>query len=235
MSGDAASQVARSGHALVEAVADVATIASLKTALAGADMARAERQGETYGARNLLAIAAVRDAAALPRLNRVLRGALGEDYLCVRGLFFDKTSKANWPVPWHQDLTIAVRERSDLAGWKNWTCKHGVHHVQAPPEILSRMITARLHLDDCPADNGPLRVIAGTHGQGILSRGEIRARVENEDETAICAKTGDVLLMKPLLLHASSPARAPAHRRVLHLEFAPAGLLPDGLTWAQCA
>jgi ectoine hydroxylase-related dioxygenase (phytanoyl-CoA dioxygenase family) len=95
------------------------------------------------------------------------------------------------------------------------------------------MIAARLHLDDCPTDNGPLRVIAGTHGQGVLSRGEIRARVEKETETAICASAGDALLMKPLLLHASSPA--PAHRRVLHLEFAPSGLLPDGLIWAQYA
>jgi hypothetical protein len=51
MIGDVASQVALSGHALVEAVADAAMVASLKTALAGADMARSERQGETYDRR----------------------------------------------------------------------------------------------------------------------------------------------------------------------------------------
>jgi hypothetical protein len=39
--------------------------------------------------------------------------------------------------------------------------------------------------------------------------------------------------MRPLLLHASSATQTPHHRRVLHLEFAPAGLLPPGLAWAD--
>lgn len=38
--------------------------------------------------------------------------------------------------------------------------------------------------------------------------------------------------MRPLLLHASSPALAPAHRRVLHLEYA-AAPLPPGLEWHE--
>jgi hypothetical protein len=36
--------------------------------------------------------------------------------------------------------------------------------------------------------------------------------------------------MRPLLLHASSPAADPRHRRVIHLEFA-AEPLPGGLEW----
>ena len=39
-------------------------------------------------------------------------------------------------------------------------------------------------------------------------------------------------MMRPLLLHASSPAEKGHHRRVIHLEFAPADLLPPGLRWA---
>lgn len=38
--------------------------------------------------------------------------------------------------------------------------------------------------------------------------------------------------MRPLLLHASSPAASPGHRRVLHVEYAAAGL-PGGLQWYE--
>jgi hypothetical protein len=38
--------------------------------------------------------------------------------------------------------------------------------------------------------------------------------------------------MRPLLLHASTVANSPRHRRVIHLEFA-ADELPDGLAWAE--
>ena len=44
--------------------------------------------------------------------------------------------------------------------------------------------------------------------------------------------TGDALPMRALL-HASSPAAR--YRQVLHLEFAPARLLPAGLEWAEAA
>jgi ectoine hydroxylase-related dioxygenase (phytanoyl-CoA dioxygenase family) len=226
----AASRLATDGFALVEGAADAQTIAALKDAFAGAGMARAERAGETFGARNLLAITAICDAAMV--LNALLRRIAGHDLRAVRGLFFDKTPGANWPVSWHQDLTIAAKERHDVPGWTNWTVKRGVHHVQAPAAILSRMITARLHLDDCAADNGPLRVIPGSHARGILPRHDVAAAAQDQ-AVAIHAQAGDVLLMKPLLLHASSPARAPSHRRVLHLEFAPDAILPADLDWAE--
>ena len=41
---------------------------------------------------------------------------------------------------------------------------------------------------------------------------------------------GGVLAFFPLLLHSSSPAARPGHRRVVHLEFA-AATLPQGLEW----
>ncbi|HEX6908763.1 MAG TPA: hypothetical protein VF142_00130 [Longimicrobium sp.] len=40
----------------------------------------------------------------------------------------------------------------------------------------------------------------------------------------------NLLVMRPALLHASSPATRPGHRRVVHLEFA-ADELPHGLQW----
>jgi hypothetical protein len=38
--------------------------------------------------------------------------------------------------------------------------------------------------------------------------------------------------MRPLLLHASSPAASPRHRRVVHLEYAAADLA-GGLAWHE--
>jgi ectoine hydroxylase-related dioxygenase (phytanoyl-CoA dioxygenase family) len=219
----------RDGYVLIKDLFGPDALESLKAAFADGDLARSERGGETYGARNILDIPQVRAVAT----DSKLRALMGEDVQVVRGIFFDKTPSANWPVAWHQDLTLALRERRDTEDWTNWTVKRGVTHVQAPAGVLDRMVTMRLHLDDCGSDNGPLRVVAGSHADGMLPRAEIVRRTQaKEKEDVIAAKAGDALFMKPLILHASSPARAPSHRRVLHLEFAPLGLLPEGLDWA---
>lgn len=219
------------GFCLVPRVIDTAQIAALDGALAQSELARAERDGQTYGARDLLRLPQVGEIAATAELTSRLLSLLGSGFQVVRGLFFDKTVSANWPVQWHQDLSVAVRERKELPGWSNWTVKRGVTHAQAPPEILGRMVTVRLHLDDCPAENGALRVIPGSHHYGLLTRDKIPAATQKIAET-IPAAAGDALFMRPLILHASSPAQTPSHRRVLHLEYAPADLLPPQLAWA---
>jgi ectoine hydroxylase-related dioxygenase (phytanoyl-CoA dioxygenase family) len=229
---DIAAEIEEHGFYLARKISDADEIDRLKMALAHSEIARAERFGQTYGARNLLHLADVRAAAANPKITAYLQTLLGPAFQVVRGIFFDKTERANWPVPWHQDLSLAVRERCDLPGWSNWTVKRGVTHVQPPSEILSRMVTIRLHLDDCPSSNGPLRVIPGSHRQGVLRRGEIAVETHNP-AAPVVANAGDALFMRPLILHASSPAQTPGHRRVLHLEFAPTGLLPRGLDWAE--
>jgi ectoine hydroxylase-related dioxygenase (phytanoyl-CoA dioxygenase family) len=219
------------GFCLVAGVAHGAQIQALKSALTERDLARAERDGQTYGARNLLHLVEVVAVAAGGKVAACLQPLLGHGFRLVRGLFFDKTPNANWPVTWHQDLSLAIQQRRDLPGWAKWTVKRGVVHVQPPAEILGRMVTMRLHLDDCPAENGPLRVVRGSHRHGVLTRDQIRARALEPAQTII-AGAGDALFMRPLLLHASSPAQAPSHRRVLHLEFAPSDLLPEELRWA---
>ena len=224
--------LARDGFVTVPALAAPAEIAALISALETAELARAERGGQTFGARNLLDLPMVRTIVQSPALAGLLIPFLGQGYHTVRGLFFDKTEGANWPVLWHQDLSLAVKAQRDLPGWNNWSVKRGVLHVQPPAAILARMVTMRLHLDDCSADNGPLRVIAGSHADGILARGAINARVATGNVQTVLANSGDALFMRPLILHASSPATRPRHRRVLHLEFAPQKLLPEGLDWA---
>jgi len=223
------------GFALVPGVLASADIPVLTTLFARTDLLRSERRGDAYGARNLLALPEVRATAASACLATHLRPLLGPGFQAVRGLFFDKTPGANWPVLWHQDLSLAVKAHADVAGWSNWSVKRGVPHVQPPAAILERMITVRLHLDDCPQSNGPLRVIAGSHREGILARPTIKDVVADRPVETVTAAPGDALFMRPLILHASAPAMSPGHRRVLHLEFAPAGLLPANLDWAETA
>lgn len=194
--------------------------------------ARARRAGRTFGARNLLDLGEVSNLAAGPSIRALVEPVVGRNAVAVRALFFDKTAEANWPVLWHQDLTIAVAERHDRDGWGPWSVKAGVPHVEPPPALLATMLTVRVHLDDCPADNGPLRVIPGSHALGRLSRADIKRLSETTREQPIIAPTGSALLMRPLLLHASSPAKQPSRRRVIHIEFADADLLPAPIMWA---
>jgi ectoine hydroxylase-related dioxygenase (phytanoyl-CoA dioxygenase family) len=167
-----------------------------------------------------------------PAVRRLAERVLGPACFVVRGILFDKTPDANWKVVWHQDLTIAVASRQETAGFGPWTIKEGVVHVQPPAALLERMAALRIHLDDSTSENGPLRVIPGSHLSGRLSTLAIEAWRERVPDQECVAAAGDVILMRPLLLHASAPAIRPGRRRVLHLEFA-AEALPSGLEWAE--
>lgn len=164
--------------------------------------------------------------------NRSLKDAIGSlgDYRPVRVIVFDKTSDHNWAVPWHRDTTIAVRTRHEVDGFGPWSVKEGIDHVQPPPSVLSGMITARVHLDPAPATNGALRVIPGSH----LDIGECWAESDpgHQEREAITleADAGDVVLMNPLTLHASSKSSQPDRRRIVHIEFAK-DPLPKPLAW----
>ena len=182
------------------------------------------------GLRNLFEIPAVTDLARDPVIRGAAEGVLGADCFAVRALLFDKTPSANWKVAWHQDVTIAVAERRDVPGFGPWSVKAGVAHVQPPREILESMVAVRVHLDPCSAENGPVRVLAGSHRNGKLSPDAVAQCRAQVPEVACIVPRGGLLLMRPLLLHASSPAMVSDHRRVIHLEFASSGLA-GGLVW----
>jgi len=189
------------------------------------------RSHHAHAIRNLLRVMPqARQAAESAAVRSLVESVLGPDAFVVRDLFFDKTPEANWKVPWHQDLTIAVRHRKDVPGFGPWSVKDGVPHVVSPAEWLERILTVRLHLDDCGEENGPLRVLPGSHRHGKLDSRAIQMWRERAPAVSCVVNRGDALLMRPLLLHASSPARHPGHRRVIHLEFA-SEELPGGLQW----
>lgn len=164
-------------------------------------------------------------------LTRQARALAGQNSRPVRVLAFDKTPLANWHLPWHQDRVIAVKKRADLAGFGTWTIKNGQHHVEAPARLLEKMFNLRLHIDDCDATNGALKVVPGTHRLGRLNDGQVR-EVAAKRMAATCAVlAGEVLAMKALTIHASDASSSPRRRRVLHVDYC-FGELPKELAWA---
>ncbi len=213
------------GFCLVPQTLAPVQVEALRTAVAAAG---SRHRG---GARNLLQTSPdVASVTTSPSIRELAETALGPEAFVVRALFFDKLPEANWKVPWHQDTAIPVAERIETPGYLGWSVKDGVPHVHPPAEILDHMVALRLHLDDCGPDNGPLRVLPGSHRHGKLTDEDTTHWRQTTPEVTCCCAAGDVLLIKPLLLHASSPAATPAHRRVLHLEFANVPL-PAGLRW----
>lgn len=150
----------------------------------------------------------------------------------VRSLYFNKTPQTNWGIRWHQDKTIALSHRCEIPGWGPWSRKDGVDHVQPSLDVLERMVTLRLHLDATDRDQGCLQVIPGSHRDGILSPDAIATWKIRGPIQACDAGVGDGLLMRPHLLHASSRATIPSHRRIIHLEFSDYEL-PSGLSWHE--
>jgi hypothetical protein len=222
---------ARNGYAIIPDVLGAKEVSRFITLLEQANDATSIRtRSEVYAIRNLLdVVPEVRRLALLPEIQSLAKAILGQQALPVRGILFDKRPQANWKVPWHQDLTIAVKEKREVPGFGPWTIKSGVLHVQPPVSVLESMLAVRIHLDDCGESNGPVRVIPGSHLQGRLNSQHIR-HVSAAPAVFCAVAAGGLLLMRPLLLHASSASHSPLHRRVIHLEFA-SGNLAGGLEW----
>ena len=225
------SQVIEDGFAIVRSVIDTEAVSALIAVFENLGQNGAiQRRG---GIRNLLGVAPqARELADSKPVREIVNAILGAQAFPVRGILFDKTPDANWKVPWHQDVTIAVAGREEVDGYGPWSVKAGgVLHVQPPAEILERMLSVRIHLDPCGEENGALKVLPGTHRLGKLSEDEV-ARMGAEEQAVMCsANIGDAVLMRPLLLHSSSASDSPSHRRVIHLDFA-AVELPVPLRWA---
>ena len=187
--------------------------------------------GERGGIRNLLGYhEVVRDLASDGPVREAAAAILGPDCGAVRAILFDKTPTTNWKVVCHQDLTIAVAAGCAAPGYGPWSRKDGVIHVQPPVSVLEQMVAVRLHLDRCTAENGPVRVISGSHRAGKLPPEAIDEWRSRVPATECLVELGGLLIIRPLLLHASSKATAPRRRRVLHIEFGPPQLA-EGLRW----
>ncbi|SDD80408.1 Phytanoyl-CoA dioxygenase (PhyH) [Mucilaginibacter pineti] len=163
-------------------------------------------------------------------LKTLISTLFGSSYFAVKSIYFDKPELSNWFVAWHQDLTIAVDKKAEQPGYGPWTIKQNSFGVQPPLAILQNNFTIRIHLDDTDQNNGALKVIPESHKKDIYRPDTIDWNTETE---ATCnVKAGGIMIMRPLLMHASNRTVNNKKRRVIHIEFSKDDL-PDGLGWAE--
>jgi ectoine hydroxylase-related dioxygenase (phytanoyl-CoA dioxygenase family) len=163
-------------------------------------------------------------------LKFILTQLLGDKYFVVKSIYFDKPKTSNWYVSYHQDLTISVDKKLVLNDFKFWTTKQNQFAVQPPLDILQKIVTVRIHLDDTDEDNGALKVIPKSHSKGIYRPETIDWTVESEISCGV--SKGGIMLMRPLLLHSSCRTINDRQRRVIHIEFSNQEL-PAELNWAE--
>lgn len=160
----------------------------------------------------------------------IIKSNFGEDYFITKSIYFDKPEKSNWFVSYHQDLTISVDKKMDVENFENWTNKQNQFAVQPPKEILENIFTIRIHLDKTTKENGALKVLNKSHNKGIYRTD--KADIENEIQTICEVDKGGIMIMKPLLFHASNKTTNNERRRVIHIEFSNKNL-PDELEWSE--
>lgn len=194
------------------------------------DEAVRQRDGAVYAARNVLNLCPeVQELWRQSELVEFVREHLGMGAGLVRALYFDKPPDQTWALPWHKDLLIAVEPFESAPGFSRPRPRAGVLHSEPPLAVLEQMVTLRIHLDPMTLDNGPLQVLSGSHRTGKT------LQLEEFAPVVIVSDAGDVLAMRPLVVHSSgrSSPGCTAHRRVLHLEFSSQGTLSEPVRWHQ--
>jgi len=184
------------------------------------------------GTRHLMSNKAVNELANDERLLRIAQRALGRRAVPFRATLFAKSVAANWLIPWHQDTALPLAGDFADPEWVSWSQKAGVRYAHAPAWALSRVVALRVHLDPSTSENGPLRVVPGSHLAGVLTDEVVRDYVQSHGQRACLVPRGGVLAMRPLLIHASSKAGTDSPRRVLHIEYADSLDLKPGIRLA---
>ncbi len=172
------------------------------------------------GIRHAMKVPAVAAVARDPRLQQLAQAVVGPSAVPYRATLFVKSADSNWLVVWHQDTALPLQQRDDRPNWGPWSIKEGIVYAHAPEQALSQVVALRLHLDDSNEENGPLRVLPETHKQGVLTDDATHELAGKTRPIECTVPRGGVLIMRPLLVHASSKSQAPAPRRVLHIEYA---------------
>jgi ectoine hydroxylase-related dioxygenase (phytanoyl-CoA dioxygenase family) len=219
-----AEQVDRDGYGIVSTVLDRLVIRDLIERLNGSDLPRSRA-----GVRHLMKDPLVAQIAAREEMIGIAREIVGAKAWPFRATLFDKSPSSNWLVAWHQDTALPLRERREQPGWGPWSIKEGVNYAHAPREALEQVVALRLHLDDSNESNGPLRVLPGTHKSEVLTDEEVLRLAEGINPVERLVTQGGVVIMRPLVIHASSKAISEQPRRVLHIEYAATGKIAEML------
>lgn len=226
-------EIAQHGFSLVEHIYTDAEVNEIISTIESADKTGPlfRQTDDLFAIRQFLrAVPEVNPLIFTDKLKSCLQQLFGGGYFAVKSIYFDKPEASNWFVAWHQDLTISVDKRIDIAGYGPWTVKHNQFAVQPPLNILQDNFTIRIHLDDTDEGNGALKVLPGSHLKEIYRPENIDWQQETEVSCNVPA--GGIMIMRPLLMHASSRTTNNKKRRVVHIEFSRVEL-PIGIDWAE--
>jgi len=150
--------------------------------------------------------------------NKLYQSICDSSYFLSKAIYFNKPKMSNWFVNYHQDISISALKKVSVDGFTKWTNKDGQLGVIPPQDVLENTITFRLHLDNTDETNGALKIIKGSHKNGFIRIDENFKRSDLKEELCKVEK-GAIMLMQPLLLHASDKSTSEHDRRVIHLEF----------------
>ncbi|MBS1509256.1 MAG: phytanoyl-CoA dioxygenase family protein [Bacteroidetes bacterium] len=220
------------GFATVHQIFTVDELENIETCIANSSTVSRQtfrKSADLFAIRQLLKeIPALQQKVFNDKMRQLITTVMGKEYFVSKSIYFDKPAASNWFVSYHQDLTISVDKKIETEHYGPWTKKQNQFSVQPPQHILEDNFTIRIHLDDTGFNNGALRVIPGSHQNGIC-----RAENINRTSEKICdVPAGGVMIMKPLLFHSSAKTVNNKPRRVIHIEFSRKALAGE-LRWAE--
>ncbi len=134
------------------------------------------------------------DMTKCDKLLDPIQALIGENILFHYSKLNMKGPKVGSVIEWHQDFSYYPHTNSDL-------------------------LTALIMLDDVTADNGPLRVVPGSHKLGLVNHyvdGYFRGRVSDVQENnakELIVPAGSVIFLHCMTLHASEKNMSDQPRR----------------------
>jgi hypothetical protein len=189
-------QVEQEGYAIVPNVFKPEEAQSLALTLESSDLPRSRA-----GVRHLLSHPAVMNVASDPRLLGIAQSILEDNAFPFKATLFHKSPETNWLITWHQDTALPLSEKQETPAGDQGQLKKALPYAHAPATALEKVVALRLHLDDSTSENGPLRVVPGTHRKGVLSDKEVEAIVGGAAPIACVVPKGGLIVMRPLAIH----------------------------------
>jgi ectoine hydroxylase-related dioxygenase (phytanoyl-CoA dioxygenase family) len=227
------SQFSEKGYAIIPDVFSLTEIEQLKDVINKSDSANEtfRKSNDLFAIRQFLKeIPEAGKIVLNKKLCKLIDMLFGSGYFITKSIYFDKPAASNWYVAYHQDLTISVDKKIDKEGFGSWTIKHNQFGVQPPLEFLEQNFTIRIHLDDTDENNGALKIIPASHSKGVWRNDVLSISEQHEESCNVPA--GGIMIMHPLLMHASGRTTNNKQRRVIHIEFSNKEL-PEELNWSE--
>ena len=153
-----------------------------------------------------------------PQILNYVEDLLGSDFVLWGGQFFLKEPKDGSVVPWHQDIQY-------------WPLKP------------AKAVTVWLALYDTDEKNGAMRIVKGSHKEGmfkhhtnvaknlVLDQEVSDEQINKDDIVSLNLKVGQISLHDDGLLHGSLPNYSKRRRCGITMRFSPVNVSADLSVW----